>query len=162
MSQPVSRGKKAGAAAAMAIAIAAPAEGLRQWAYYCPAGILTVCYGHTGDVMRGRKYSLTECKALLDSDMQKAVDQVERCHPGLPDEVTASFADATLNLGSTIACNANASTAARYLYQGRQIDACNQLPRWNHATVAGVSVELPGLTKRRAQERELCLMGARS
>ena len=35
-------------AAILATAIAVPAEGLRQWAYYDPPGILTVCRGHTG------------------------------------------------------------------------------------------------------------------
>ena len=35
--------------------------------------------------------------------------------------------------------------------------ACRQLPRWNRATVAGQSVVLPGLTKRRQAEMELCL-----
>ena len=36
------RNKRVAAAAAIATAIAAPAEGLRQWAYYDPPGILTV------------------------------------------------------------------------------------------------------------------------
>lgn len=157
----MTRAKKAGAAAAIAAAIAAPAEGLRQWAYYCPAGILTTCYGHTGDVVKGKQYSFAECKALLNADMLKAVEQVDKCHPGLPVEVLAAFSDAVFNIGSTVACDPKKSTAARYLYLNQQIAACNQLPRWNRATVAGVSVELPGLTKRRAQERELCLSGAR-
>lgn len=158
----MSRAKKAGAAAAIAAAIAAPAEGLRQWAYYCPAGILTTCYGHTGDVIKGKQYTLQECKGLLTSDMLKAVDQVDKCHPGLPVEVLAAFSDAVFNMGSGIVCDSKKSTAARYLYLGQHIAACKQLPRWNRATVAGVSVELPGLTKRRAQELELCLSGARS
>lgn len=158
----MSKTKKAGLAAAIAATIAAPAEGIRQYAYYCPAGILTTCYGHTGDVIKGKQYSLTECKALLSSDMLKAVEQVDKCHPGLPVAVLAAFSDAAFNLGAPVACDGNKSTAARYLYQGQLVAACNQLPRWNKATVAGVSVELPGLTKRRAQERELCLQGARS
>jgi GH24 family phage-related lysozyme (muramidase) len=37
--------RRRSAAAALAVAIAIPAEGLRQWAYYDPPGILTVCYG---------------------------------------------------------------------------------------------------------------------
>lgn len=41
-------------------------------------------------------------------------------------------------------------------YQG----ACDQLVRWDKARVAGVMVSLPGLTKRRAKERDLCLSGA--
>ena len=38
--------------------------------------------------------------------------------------------------------------------------ACQQLPRWNKARVAGAMVELPGLTKRRAAEMALCMEGA--
>jgi GH24 family phage-related lysozyme (muramidase) len=145
-------------AATVAIAIAAPAEGLRQWAYYDPPGILTVCAGHTGpDVVKGRKYSLDECRAFLNADMLKAVDAVERCQPGLPQNVLAAFSDAVFNLGPRIVCDPKNSTAARLLTQGRIPEACDQLPRWNRATVAGQSVELPGLTNRRLKERELCL-----
>lgn len=158
----MTRSKKVGAAALIAAAIAAPAEGLRTWAYRCPASIWTVCYGHTGNVIKGKQYSLQECKALLTADMLKAVEQVDKCHPGLPVEVLAAFSDAAFNMGPAIACDPKKSTAARYLYLGQHIAACNQLPRWNRATVAGVSVELPGLTKRRTQERDLCLTGARS
>lgn len=145
---------------AAAIAIAAPAEGLRQYAYYDPVGILTVCYGHTGpDVVKGRKYSLDECKALLDVDMLEAVNTVEMCHPGLPPSTHIAFADAVFNLGPKIACNQSQSTAARLLSAGDYLGACNQLPRWNKAKVMGVPIELPGLTTRRAKERAICLSG---
>ena len=145
------------AAAALAIAIAVPAEGLRQYAYTDPPGILTVCYGHTGkDVVAGRKFSLEECNAFLNDDMRKAIDTVERCHPGLPAPVLAAFGDAVYNMGPSVACN---STASRYLAAGRISDACNELPRWVYAKVAGVNVKLPGLVKRRALERDLCLEG---
>lgn len=153
--------QRAAAAAALATAIAVPAEGLRQFAYYDPPGILTVCYGHTGaDVMKGRQYSLGECKALLSSDMQTAVAQVEACQSALPVPVLAAFADAAYNLGPTVACSRAGSTAARMLYAGDLIGACNQLPRWDKARVLGVMVSLPGLTARRAAERDLCLTGA--
>ena len=145
------------AAAALAIAIAVPAEGLRQYAYTDPPGILTVCYGHTGkDVVAGRKISLEECNAFLNDDMRQAIDTVERCHPGLPAPVLAAFGDAVYNMGPSVACN---STASRYLAAGRISDACNELPRWVYAKVAGVNVKLPGLVKRRALERDLCLEG---
>lgn len=153
--------QRAAAAAALATAIAVPAEGLRQFAYYDPPGILTVCYGHTGaDVVKGRQYSLAECKSLLTVDMQRAVDQVEACQPGLPVPVLAAFADAAYNLGPTVACSRPNSNAARMLYAGNLVGACNQLPRWNKARLAGVLIELPGLTKRRGAERDLCLTGA--
>ena len=142
------------AAAALATAIAIPAEGLRQYAYRDPPGILTVCYGTTGnDVVAGKKYSLQECKAFLDRDMLKAVQTVEKCQPGLPENVLAAFSDAVYHLGPSVACE---STAARLLRSGKVIEACDQLPRWNKAKVAGVYVELPGLTKRREAERRLC------
>lgn len=151
--------QRIGVVAALAAAIAIPAEGLRQYAYYDPPGIMTVCRGHTGpDVVRGKKYSLAECDVFLDADMRNAVITVDRCVPGLPDNVLAAFGDATFNLGPSIACDTKRSTAARLLAAGRIPEACDQLPRWNRATVGGMSVELPGLTKRRAAERELCLM----
>jgi len=152
-------GKRVGAAVALAAAIAIPAEGLRQWAYYDPPGILTVCYGSTTNVQKGVKYSLDECKARLDDDMRAAIAQVDACAPGLPVPVLAAFGDAVYNLGPKIACDTTHSTAARLLKAGDLAGACQQLPRWNRATVAGRSVELPGLTKRRAKEMDLCLEG---
>lgn len=151
------RSKRIGAAAAIAAAIAIPAEGLRQYAYYDPPGILTVCYGSTTNVQRGKKYSLDECKARLDHDMAQAVAIVDSCAPGLPVNVLAAFADAVYNIGPKIACDLQNSTAARLLLAKKIEDACRQLPRWNKATVGGVLVELPGLTKRRAKEQALCL-----
>ena len=143
--------------AAIAMTLAIPAEGLRQYAYYDPPGVLTVCYGTTGkDVIKGKKYSLEECRAFLERDMLEAITIVERCHPGLPDKVLAAFSDAVYNIGPNVACN---STANKYLKAGDYVAACNELPRWNKARVAGQMVALPGLTKRRAAEQKLCLEG---
>ena len=149
------------AAAALAVAIAAPAEGLRQWAYYDPVGILTTCMGHTGpDVVNGKKYSLAECDAFLTDDMREAIQIVDQCVPGLPVEMLAAFGDGVFNLGPTIACDTKNSTAARLLKAGNYVAACNQLPRWNKGKVLGVMIELPGLTIRRGKEQVLCLQGA--
>ena len=152
------RQRKVATAAAVAAAIAAPAEGLRQYAYYDPPGILTVCRGHTGpDVVKGKKYSLAECDAFMTQDMREAVQAVDRCVPNAPPNVLAAFSDAAFNIGPKIACDTQASTAARMLLAGRWIEACNELTKWDKARIAGVLVALPGLTKRRAAERELCL-----
>ena len=148
------RNKRLSAAAAIAATIAIPAEGLRQYAYYDPPGILTVCYGSTHDVVKGKRYNLDECKQRLDADMLEAIDAVERCVPNLPENVLAAFGDAVYNLGPKIACD---STAHKYLKAGDFASACKQLPRWNKARVAGALVELPGLTKRRNIEMQLCL-----
>lgn len=144
-------------AALLATAIAIPAEGLRLQSYYDPVGILTVCYGHTGDdIQRGKSYSLTECRKHLTDDMMQALAIVDRCHSGLPVKVLAAFGDATFNIGRKVSCD---STASRYLDSGSLIAACNELPKWNKARVGGVLTELSGLTKRRKAERLLCLEG---
>ena len=161
MYKPTDRQKKYAAVSALAVAIAIPAEGLRQWAYEDIANpkLLTVCYGSTTAVEKGRKYSLDECKARLDDDMRLAIAAVDACVPGLPVPVLAAFGDAVYNIGPKIACDTQHSTAARLLKAGDLAGACQQLPRWNRATVAGQMIELPGLTKRRAKEMALCLEG---
>lgn len=152
--------KRIAAATAIATALAIPAEGLRQWAYYDPPGILTVCRGHTGpDIDPKKQYSIAECDQYLSDDMRQAISAVERCAPGLPTPVLAAFGDAVFNMGPTIACNQKKSTAARLLATGRIKEACEQLPRWDKASVAGMLVSLPGLTKRRNSEMQVCLQG---
>lgn len=142
------------AAILAAAAMAAGFEGIRQNAYYDPRpddAILTVCYGHTGDdIEKGRKYSMDECRALLAEDMQSAVAAVDKCHPNLPFNVLVAFSDAAYNIGPKIACN---STASKYLSQGNYEAACKELPKWNKAN----GQVLPGLTRRRNKEMEICL-----
>lgn len=148
-------------ATAAAIAIAVPAEGIRQVAYgdIAQPSLLTVCYGETHDVVPGKVYSIAECKAMLNDSMQQAVETVEKCRPGLPVHTLAAFADAVYNMGPTIACDTRRSTAARMLADGRIGEACMELPKWAKARVAGVMVELPGLKKRRNAEATLCMRG---
>ena len=147
------RKQKLIAIASVAAVLAAWHEGLRQYAYNDPRPgdpILTVCYGSTTQVERGKRYSLEECKQRLDADMLEAVTAVERCHPDLPDNVLIAFADAVYNIGPKIACK---STASKYLDQGNYEAACNELPKWNKSN----GVVLKGLTRRREEERKICL-----
>lgn len=155
----LTRNQRIGTAIGLATAIAIPAEGLRQWAYRDPAGIATICYGATAGVRMGDYATLDECRTRLTVEMLDAIETVEKCVPGLPAHQLAAFADAVFNVGPRIVCDRETSTAARLLAAGDVDAACEQLPRWNRATVGGVSVELPGLTKRRARERALCLYG---
>lgn len=145
---------------AMATAIAIPAEGLRQWAYRDATGLPTICLGSTQGVKMGDFRTIPECKALLTKEMSDVITFVDTCRPGLPVPVLAAFADAAYNIGPKVACDDKKSTAARMLRAGDYAGACRQLLRWDKATIAGVMVALPGLTKRRAIERDLCLTGA--
>jgi len=146
-------------ALALATALAVPAEGIRQYAYRDPVGLPTICMGSTQGVKMGDFRTLPECKALLNKDMLNAINIVESCRPGLPAETLAAWSDAVYNLGPTIVCDRSKSTAARLLAKGQLREACLQMPRWRFAKVAGVSVELPGLVKRRNAEMQLCLKG---
>lgn len=154
------RAQKVGAAAAIAAALAAPAEGLRQYAYRDPVGIPTICFGSTKGVRMGDTATVEQCREMLTREMLEAVEIVDRCQPGLPVEVLAAFSDAAYNIGPVVACDTGRSTAARLLAARRFAEACDQLLRWDRARVAGVMVALPGLTKRRAAERDVCLRGA--
>lgn len=145
------------AALAVATALAIPAEGIFTRWYFDPVGIATVCMGHTTNVDKSKVYTVAECKALLNKEMGDVVSRLDTCRPGLPINVLAAFSDAAYNIGEHISCDSSRSTAARLLAAGRYDEACQQLPRWNRAKVAGVSVPLSGLTKRREMERQVCL-----
>lgn len=154
---PQQRNTRIGVAVTLAAAIAIPAEGLRTAAYRDVAGVTTICYGSTANVKMGDRKDMNQCMALLSKEMADAVRMVDTCAPDLPIGVLAAFSDAVYNLGPRIACDTARSTAARKLKAGDIKGACLELPRWNKASVAGVMVPLPGLTKRRAREMEICL-----
>lgn len=147
------RKQKLAGIAAVAATLAAGYEGLYQYAYYDPRPndpILTVCYGSTTDVQKGKKYSIEECKERLAGEMLQAVHDVEKCHPNLPDNVLIAFADAVYNIGPKVACN---STASKYLSQGNYEAACKELPKWDKSN----GQVLRGLTRRRHEEMTICL-----
>lgn len=149
--------KRTAAALGIAVAIAAPFEGLRNYAYRDPVGIPTICYGSIQGVRMGQFKTTAECDALLGEEMAARVATVERCAPGLPVNMLAAWASAIFNTGDHLVCNPARSTAARLLRAGQLVEACRQLPRWNKATKAGVLITLPGLTRRREAEEALCL-----
>lgn len=149
--------KKIAIAVLIATGIAKPAEGLYTTAYKDPVGITTICYGSTTNVKMGDRKDLNQCLALLSQEMENAIKEVDKCQPGLPVGVLAAFGDASFNIGSRIACDRANSTAARMLAAGDYVGACHQLPRWNKAVIKGFLVALPGLTKRRNREMEVCL-----
>jgi lysozyme len=142
----------------LATAIAIPCEGLRQWAYRDSTGLPTICLGSTKGVKMGDFRTVPECKALLTKEMSDVISAVDTCRPGLPTPILAAFSDASYNVGVRIACGTG-TTAARHLKAGNYLAACQELPKWVYAKVAGFSVQLPGLVTRRNLDYELCLSG---
>lgn len=139
---------------AIAVVCVSGFEGLRQFAYYDPVGIPTACFGETKNIRMGMKFSRAECDRMLVDSLIEHDDGMMRCTTvPLADETRAALLSFTYNVGVGAYCK---STLVRKLNAGDVKGACDQLLRWDRAS----GVRLPGLTKRRAAERELCLKGA--
>ena len=141
-------------AAALAVSVVGGFEGLRQSAYPDPATRghpWTICYGHTGHVAPGERDSFARCKELLLSDLSKEADGLDRCvHVQMPDARWVAVLSLAHNIGVSGACR---STVVRKLNEGDLQSGCDALLRFNRAG----GVVFPGHTRRREQERELCL-----
>jgi lysozyme len=156
-------GAKTTAAGAAIIALVAGFEGLRQTVYADPVGIPTVCFGSTKgltkDMVGKVTFTRPECDALLVEEIVEHEQRVRACLKN-PDSLPAGVYEASVsfafNVGTGAFC---ASTMKRLLDAANWRAACDQLPKWNKARKLGVLITLPGLTKRRAVERERCLEG---
>ena len=133
----------------LAAALVAYWEGYRPEPYRDIVGVLTVCYGHTGDV-QPRRHTRAECDALLRRDLAEANSHVRRCitRP-MPEPVEAALTSATYNAGPRIVCGSRLQKKAQ---AGDWKGACAELSRWVYA--GGQRVR--GLVNRRAAERALC------
>ncbi len=139
----------------LAIALTAVAgfEGLRTEAYNDPVGIPTICFGYTAGVEIGDTATVDECKALLtDEVISHGLAVTNAVTVPLSHEEMAAYSSFTYNVGGNAF---KSSTLLRKLNAGDRVGACNELSRWVYAK----GVKLPGLIKRRAAERELCLSG---
>lgn len=129
-------------------------EGFSAKAYYDPVGILTIGYGHTGaDVKPGMEITKDKAMELMENDLQWAEDAV--CKTVRQPISQAQF-DALVSF--TYNCGAEAlatSTLARKLNAGDILGAANEFLKW---TKAG-GLELPGLVRRREEEKRMFLNG---
>jgi lysozyme len=127
-------------------------EGSRNEAYWDPWGkVWTICEGHTGpDVKQGTVYTNDQCEAIRQKDIAIARGHVNRCLP-MPKlvQIESALTDAAYNLGPQVVCG---STLQARALANDWPAACAELSRWDKA---GGRV-LPGLTRRRTDERGLC------
>ncbi|WP_136441066.1 lysozyme [Pacificoceanicola onchidii] len=134
-------------------------EGLRLEAYLDPVGIPTVCYGETKGVKLGDRYTEAECRAMLERELVSYRTGLhgyflpETISARLPPTRAAAYGSLAYNVG---VAGAGKSTATRRLNAGDIAGGCEALTWWNKA---GGRV-LRGLVRRRAEERDLCLIGA--
>ena len=145
------RRRLAAAGIAAAIPLVATFEGLRRTAYLDPVGIPTACFGATQGVRLGQSYTAEQCRDLLARDLLLANSDVDACvRVPLTENQRTALVSFTYNVGRGAFCG---STLVRKLNAGDYVGACNELPRWVYAK----GVKLPGLEKRREQERAVCL-----
>lgn len=132
-------------------------EGYVPGTYIDPVGVLTACFGSTGQhVEQGRIYTDEECLSMFAKDLVNHNRQLmSAVKVPLSEQEHAAYLSFHYNVG---AGNFRSSTLLRYLNADLMVEACNELPRWVYAK----GIKLPGLVTRRAQERDLCLQGALS
>ena len=141
----------AGGAPYLAAAMLRRLEGLRRVPYYCPAGRLTVGYGHVilpheQDLQAG--VTEAEAEALLLRDLAWALFAARDVGRVLTDGQAAALACLIFNIGVRAWVD---STIRRLVVVGDMAGAAGQFERWNK--VAGAVNE--GLVSRRAKERRI-------
>ena len=155
---PSVRSKVAAGAGAIAIATAAVAmfEGLVLTTYPDVGNVPTYCYGETRNAEWGRTYTKEQCDAQLSARLREFNAGVNSCVTvELPDTRRAAFVSLAYNIGTGAFCK---STVVRKINAGDVQGSCDAILMWNK--VKGVVWR--GLTKRREQERELCLLPERT
>lgn len=129
-------------------------------AYLDIAGIPTACDGITAGVTIGARYTPAQCTAALEAELVKHAEGVMACTPSLwpsgRDHQRVAAVLLAYNIGVANWC---ASTARRRFEAGQWRAGCDAFLAWNKARVGGVLRPIAGLSKRREQERLVCLKG---
>lgn len=150
------KSRRAVAVVVAACSLTAGYEGISLTSYPDSVKVATICYGETRGVKLGDIATKAQCDAMLLAAMHEFSAAVDACAPNVPDPSHVAFVSAAYNIGKYAFCG---SSMARKANAGDLRGACNALPAWNKITVAGVKIPLPGLTRRRQEERALCLSG---
>ncbi|RQQ37078.1 lysozyme [Burkholderia stagnalis] len=130
-------------------------ESLRLVGYFCPAGIPTWGWGHTGPEVRvGQAITMATAQADYASDKaSKAEGPINRfVKVPLNQNQFDALGSFVFNVG---AGNFQSSTLLRLLNAGDYDGAANQFSVWNKGRVNGALVVLPGLATRRGAEKAL-------
>lgn len=122
-------------------------EGCQLTAYRCPAGVLTIGYGHTGDVKDGQTITAEYAETLLRSDLVKYELKVSKYDPryGWTQNEFDAMVSFAYNIGN-IDQLTDRGTRSRETIAEKML-------QYNKAG----GKTLSGLTRRRKAERELFL-----
>ena len=135
-----------------AISLIKSFEGLSLTAYRCPAGILTIGYGHTSNVTEGMAINEQQAEKLLMQDIyfaELAVDMLGK--------LTQNQYDALVSFVFNVGNRAfSSSRLRRYVLADPDDPAIRQeFLRWVHITVNGRKQVSKGLQNRRQTEADL-------
>ncbi|MBQ2644047.1 glycoside hydrolase family protein [bacterium] len=130
-------------------------EGLRLKAYYCPAGVLTIGYGHTKGVYQNQEITTETANKFFDEDIKVYVNMVNTL-------VTVPLSQGQFDalVSFTYNCGINNfrnSTLLKLLNKNDYSGAAAQFVLWNKIRRNGKLVPCEGLTNRRKAEREMFL-----
>ena len=124
-------------------------EGCELEAYQCSAGVWTIGYGHTKDIVEGMTISKEQAEEMLVDELHEYENYINKyVTVALSQNQFDALVSWVYNLGPA---NLKASTLLKVLNQGKYEDVPAQIKRWNKA---GGKV-LEGLIRRR--EAEACL-----
>lgn len=130
-------------------------EGCRLKAYRCPAGVLTIGYGHTGpDVKPGMEITAPQAVALFNADVDKFARSVEASLAGV--SLKQKQFDAVVSLAYNIGLgNLKKSTLCRKVKANPDDPTIrDEFMKHVNARVNGVLKPLAGLVKRRRAEAD--------
>lgn len=139
-------------ASSRAISLIKSFEGLRLSACRCPAGRLTIGYGHTSNVTEGMAVTEAQAERLLKQDIcfaEIAVDMLGKLTQNQYDALV-SF---VFNIGNRAFSN---SRLRRYVIENPNDPVIrHEFLRWVHITVKGKKQVSKGLQNRRQAESNL-------
>ena len=126
-------------------------EGYRDTAYIpVPGDVPTIGFGTTEGVKMGDRITPLKALARALSDVQKFEGALKQCvRVPLHQHEYDAFVSLAYNIGSGAFCG---STLVRKLNASDYAGACAEIDRWTYAG----GKRLPGLVKRRAEERARC------
>lgn len=130
-------------------------EGCRLKAYRCPAGVLTIGYGHTGpDVKPGMEITAPQAVALFNADVDKFARSVEESLAGVT--LKQKQFDAVVSLAYNIGLGGLKKSTLYRKVKANPDDPTIRAEFMKHvnARVNGVLKPLPGLVKRRRAEAD--------
>lgn len=134
-------------------------EGLRLRSYLDQAGKWTIGWGHTGDdIGQGMIIGLADAIRYLAEDLHFVEYALTRM---IVHEIKQQEFDACCSLAFNIGTEAfRRSTLLKFLNFGESKKAAEEFLRWCKVTLPnGKKISVPGLTNRRAAEREYFLTG---